>query len=345
MDTVTPKNIPRVVLSVPPGIEVACIKIARRETGLMFEKLSNGLIVSKKKPKQDTYGLIEDAPLWSFGSFHLASTRSLSEQDESILEDLRALVSDRSLTGQNYWLTCDNSEPDRIQKLKSVILKNDVGLKNDPSDYTQTIKLSSDGNRAIVLIGPSISVKQRFSYRAKDVEGSINPVLAACLVRLMPAQLTGLTVDPTCGSGTLLFERLRYAVGSNGLGMDINPDVQAAFSENLSLCNHLSTEARFLQADAKDAQHWEPCTSVVANLPFGIRLKDSPANLERLYSDIMRNALDRLAPDGRILLTSSFKRGLETAVQKSGDKAKLLSRYRTEIGGLFYHVIVVGKLG
>jgi len=127
--------------------------------------------------------------------------------------------------------------------------------------------------------------------------------------------------------------------------MDISPFAQAAFAENLSMCDHLSTEARFLQADAKDAQVWEPCASVVANLPFGIRVKDSPERLEHLYSEIMRSALDRLAPNGRILLTSSFKRGLKSAVDKFSDKAKLLSRYRTEMGGLFYHVVVLGKLG
>ncbi len=335
----------RVVLSVPPGIEVACINTARRETSIQFEKLMSGLIISKKKERiENTSYLLRNPPIWTFGAFNLVcSSNILQPIFSDIMDNLIEYAKAKGIQGESYWLDSDNRQPHQVQKLKRSILKGEFGLVNNPTSYSQTLKLLSDETKILVLLGPSISVKSRFSYRKSDVGASINPVLAACLVRLIPSNLDGCAIDPTCGSGTLLFERLRYSEEQEGLGIDVSPTAEKAFYKNLNDNDQITANVDFRRGDARDNSMWQPCTSVVANLPFGIRIKEKPEVLARLYASILKNALANIHPNGKILLTSSFKRGLDIAISKNSNNIRVFGKYRCEMGGLFYQIVVLGK--
>lgn len=333
----------RVVLAVPPGLEVACIRIARRETGIRFDRIAEGLLQSKERASDACVAaLLDNAPVWTFGSFReVAKLRSLDAGAlDQVCEALKTVVGAAGWEGQSYWLTAPKGEPQRWAKH---VLAKDFGLVNNPGSYTVTLKIASDGNASYVLLGRSISVKTRFAYRVEDVGASINPVLAACLGRLLPQELSGCSIDPTCGSGTLLFERLRYSQESRGLGIDRSPVAQRAFHSNLDGAGLDGRKVRFQLGDASDGSIWTPCSSVVCNLPFGIRVKEKTEDLDALYFNILDNARCYLSGDGRVLMTSSYKRGLDNAAARIAQHLKLLSRYRCEMGGLFYHVFVFGR--
>lgn len=334
----------RVVLAVPPGLEIPCVRTARRETGIRFDRIAPGLIQSKERANDPRVAkLLAEAPIWTFGSFRLIA-RSSSLDDvylETACRALQSTVEAAGWLGEAYWLTAPKGEE---QRWADGFLKGNFGLINNPSNYTLTLRIATGDKGAYVLLGRSISVKDRFSYRDKDVVGSINPVLAACLARLLPQELSVRAIDPTCGSGTLLFERLRYSEEKSGLGIDQSVDAQRAFEANRLGINLPTHDVEFQLNDACNAESWTDCSTVICNLPFGIRLRAKTEDLDALYLGILEKARSHLAQDGRILMTSSYKRGLDKAVDAMARDFKVLSRYRAEMGGLFYQVVVLGRL-
>jgi len=57
----------------------------------------------------------------------------------------------------------------------------------------------------------------------------------------------------------------------------------------------------------------------------------------------MDNSARFLAADGRVVLTCSFKGGLDHAIAAAGDSIRVLSRYKAKMGGLFYKILVATK--
>ena len=339
-------NVPnQIVLLVPVGVEVAGIRIARREFGVKFKKLAAGLIVSKSCTSQMRKQILDVPPRWTFGSFFLVSKIDHREEPSPavrsrIEDELTKAVEQYRLNGLQYWLWSTDVESKRYST--SILNDMDFGLVNNPSNYRITLKLHADKDQIFVLLGRSISVKARFSYRKKDVGASINPVLAAFLVRLLPKSPGGKVIDPVCGSGTLLVERFLYSEESEAIGIDISETAKLAFTQNMHKVSE-SKDVTFRLADSAHPQFWSSCTSVVCNLPFGIRIKQPPERLKKLYLGILNNALDCISDDGRVLMVSSFKGGLEYAVEATSKRCILLSRYRLEMGGLFYQVIVLKR--
>lgn len=336
-------NKQRVVLTIPPGLEVAAIKTVRREYGARFDRLATGLIQSKQGAANKVEQLLlNNAPIWTFGSFRLV--KKVTALDVNSVDDATAALAETvDILGWHdkaYWLDAGTQH---VKKWASQFLQKDFGLSNEPGNYELTLKVVSDAEATFVLLGPSISIRKRFSYREMDVAGSINPVLAAFLVRLLPQNAAGRAIDPTCGSGTLLFERLRYSNEVAGLGLDVSVKAQRAFNYNLESIDLGGRVVDFRLGTSMNPAAWEPCSSVVCNLPFGIRTKIKSDDLDRLYLAILENAHASLTPEGRILMTTSYKRGLEKATNQMSDHFKILSKYRCEMGGLFYQIFVMSR--
>lgn len=302
------------------------------------------MIVGRRDKKNTAIEtLLENPPIWSFGVFVklLSIPSDQAIREIAIKETLIDSIAVFKLNGLRYWLWCPDGETAHANDLKRTIIGlDDIGITNDPSNYSLTIRLLSDDRVTHVLLGQSISVKERFAYRRNDVGASINPVLAAGLVRLIPRNLSGPTIDPTCGSGTLLVERMRYSNCAKGVGIDVSPTAQAAFEENVALAG-LKHQCTFRLGSSADDLNWEKCSTVVSNLPFGIRTRVPTKELESLYTDIVRNAVKSIDDGGRILLASSFKRGLEKAASENPD-FEVLSKYKALMGGIHYQ-IHIGK--
>ncbi len=337
-----------VIVSVPRGLEGACAGIARRENKLRLKVFCHGLLRAQRAERDSLIQTIRGAPIWSFGSFILVCTIDVSElkTDRAILKATNALnsVADQfKLNGESYWLNCPKSESREVRKLGAQLLDaKSIAISNNPSDYRLTLQIVSENDKIHVLLGPSISIKERFSYRSKDVGGSINPVLAAAMVRLAPPALGGTVLDPTCGSGTLLAERLAFSDEAGAIGIDVSATAGEAFRANLSKSACMG-KFQFRLGDGADPANWESCRTVLANLPFGIRVRMPRAELERLYAGVLRNASEFLESEGRIIVTSSFKSALDQAVVQYGERLQILSRYKAEMGGLIYQILVAAK--
>lgn len=338
-----------VIISVPPGLEGACGGIGRREGHLRFKPFAPGLLKDHKSPQPVLESLLQAAPIWSFGTFIKVFSIPLDDIRRNIalpraLDALSAAVEAFALSGHAYWMHCAETESAEARKLAKQILTEDTfGLTNNPSHYDLTVQLVSDADVVHGLLGPSISVKERFAYRHKDVGASINPVLAAAMVRLAPPCEGGLALDPTCGSGTLLAERLAFSQEHAALGIDISRRAGDAFAANLQT-DPAQTTFTFKQGNSADRQLWAPCQTVLANLPFGIRVRQPREELEALYYGVTSNAATCLQPGGRALLTSSFRSLLDSALDREKSRLIVLARYKAEMGGIVYQIAVASRI-
>ncbi|MEI9926960.1 MAG: methyltransferase domain-containing protein [Sphingomonas sp.] len=214
-----------------------------------------------------------------------------------------------------------------------------LGAVDVPSAYVFEIVLSWRGDQPRLFFRAATGSDPRFRYRLRDVGAGMNPVVAATLARLVPWPLPGAVIDPTCGSGTLLFERGILTEEAPLIGIDISGVALDAARTNGKAIG-FSNRTEFRKANAAERDAWSPCGVVLANLPFGIRTGRDDPNLAETYRAILANAAHHLAPGGRVLLASANRGGLDYAI--AGSPLHVFARQRVQSGGLFIQVIVLG---
>jgi 23S rRNA G2445 N2-methylase RlmL len=214
------------------------------------------------------------------------------------------------------------------------------GLVDSPSSYAAMLRVEADADATRIWLVPTFETDQRFAYRTSDVGAAINPVVGACLARLVRRGSSGMIVDPTCGSGTLLIERALLDADTMLSGIDISPTAIRAATGNV-IAAGLASRIAVRQGDGGDAASWpERCDEVLANLPFGVRTEDR--NLDGLYRRIAGNIARTLSAGGRALLYTTHAKTI-TALIRRTPKLKVVSERRVESGGLNIGVWLVAR--
>jgi 23S rRNA G2445 N2-methylase RlmL len=205
------------------------------------------------------------------------------------------------------------------------------GLTDSPSSYAAMLRVEADDDATRIWLVPTFEADERFAYRLADVGASINPVVGACLVRLVRRGDRGVVVDPTCGSGTLLIERALLDGETMLSGIDISPTAIRAAAGNV-IAAGLAARIAVRQGDGGDAAAWpDRCDEVLANLPFGMRTEDR--NIDGLYRRIVGNIVRTLAPGGRALLYTAHAKTLIALLRRT-TKLKVTAERRIESGGV-----------
>ena len=213
-----------------------------------------------------------------------------------------------------------------------------LGWVDSPSTYDIELKVSIEERAADVFIKPSFVNDTRFAYRHKDVGAAMNPVVAACLARLVRTPHARTVFDPTCGSGTLLIERA--LIGTNGLalkGLDISKTAIQAARTNIAAAGR-ARQITVETGHAAQEKSWPVCDEVIANLPFGLRTSSSKMDLEGLYHAILTNLALRLQPQGRALFYTGNKKLFEKVLSKHKHTFRTARRLRVLSGGLWVHI-------
>jgi 23S rRNA G2445 N2-methylase RlmL len=166
------------------------------------------------------------------------------------------------------------------------------------------------------------------------VGAAINPVLGACLARVVRTGPAASVFDPTCGSATLLIERALLDPQTSLVGLDISPTACAAATTNIVAAGFQARIA-VSRGDAADPSTWPICDEVLANLPFGLRTAREDADLEALYRDLLGNLVKQLRSGGRALLYTSHRDLLQPLLEAHIDKLELRRRFRVRSGGLW----------
>jgi 23S rRNA G2445 N2-methylase RlmL len=205
------------------------------------------------------------------------------------------------------------------------------GLVDSPSSYAAMLRVEADDDATRIWLVPTFEADERFVYRVADVGASINPVVGACLARLVRRGGGGVVVDPTCGSGTLLVERALLDAGTTLAGIDISPTAIRAAAGNV-IAAGLAARIAVRQGDGGEAAAWpDRCDEVLANLPFGMRTEDR--NLDGLYRRIVGNIARTLVPGGCALLYTAHAKTLIALLRRT-TKLKVTAERHVESGGL-----------
>lgn len=214
------------------------------------------------------------------------------------------------------------------------------GLVDSPSSYAAMLRVEADPDATRIWLVPTFEADERFAYRTADVGASINPVVGACLARMVRRGDGNVVVDPTCGSGTLLIERALLDRGSMLSGIDISPTAIRAAAANV-IAAGLAARIAVREGDGGDAAAWpEACDEVLANLPFGLRTEDR--NLDGLYRRIVGNIARTLTPGGRALLYTTHAKTILALLRRTA-KLKVIEERRVESGGLSVGLWIVER--
>jgi 23S rRNA G2445 N2-methylase RlmL len=139
-------------------------------------------------------------------------------------------------------------------------------------------------------------------YQVVSLPASLRPSVAAAMVWLTNPQPQEIFVDPMCGSGTILAERILAAPYQKVQGGDIAPQSVEASIKNLETLDKPFT-----------VQKWDACKlpldaasvhKVSTNLPFGKQI-GSPEAIRRLYPCFFKELSRVLLPGGIATVLSS----------------------------------------
>jgi len=248
-----------------------------------------------------------------------------------------AALANETLT-RPYRIELRNYAGDRAAFIRSLSLA--LGGGDNPSRYADELRVVCNRNQCSVFIRPRNVEDTRFAYRLRSLPASIHPVQAACLARYALSFVTAArprTLDPFCGSGTLLFE-LERASATAMIGVDISERALDAARENAAAAH---SAARFVHKDILKFEPRDPFDLVLSNLPFGNRVSTHSAN-EALYRDFV-HALPKLLVSGGIAVLYTMEHKLLAACLEQEPSLSVAAELTTEAGGLNPRVTVLRR--
>lgn len=215
-----------------------------------------------------------------------------------------------------------------------------LGGGDNPSRYADELRIVCNNGTCSVFIRPRDVPDTRFSYRKRALPASIHPVQAACLARYALSFVSAArprTLDPFCGSGTLLIE-LERVVSTALIGVDFSERALDAARENAAAAH---SAVRFVHKDILKFEPREPFDLVLSNLPFGNRVGTHSAN-EPLYRDFT-HVLPKLLSPGGVAVLYTMEHRLLAACIRNEPALTVAAEMTTEAGGLNPRVTVVKR--
>jgi 23S rRNA G2445 N2-methylase RlmL len=189
--------------------------------------------------------------------------------------------------------------------------------------------LTIDGATAVCGLRLSDRTMRHRTYKLEHRPASLRPTVAAAMVRLAEVRPRHVVLDPMCGAGTLLAERLAAAQEIRGgcvpvWGGDLDAGAVRAAAVNLRRLGPALLarwDAGRLPLGSAEVDR------VLCNPPFGKQLS-SPAEVGSLYTALMRECDRVLRPGGLAVLLVSAADALRSAAGAVGWKAARRLRVR-----------------
>lgn len=214
-----------------------------------------------------------------------------------------------------------------------------LGGGDNPSRYADELRIVCSGETCDVFIRPKDVPDTRFAYRKRMLPASIHPVLAFCLARYALSFISAArprTLDPFCGSGTLLME-LESVVPTAMIGVDASERALDAARENAAAAH---SGARFVHKDILKFEPREAFDLILTNMPFGNRVGTHSANEAR---SLPRLACAAKAGQERRQLLYTMEHKLLATCLAGEPSLAVAAELTTEAGGLNPRVTVVRR--
>ena len=238
-------------------------------------------------------------------------------------------------------LALPSGDADKRQALVKAIASavESPSLANAPSDYEIELRVEGNERNARLFMKLYSFRDARFAYRAESIPASMNPAVAAAVLRLAQDYLSvnARVIDPCCGSGTFLIERGLLSPCASLTGVDIAHHAIDVARRNTALAG---VNAKYTVNDILRFECHRPYDELIANLPFGNRV-GTHSSCEKLYSGLLTK-LPQLVKKGgvAILYTMEFTL-LKRLIREQGARLTLLSQQRTEAGGLTPMIFII----
>ncbi|MFD0712990.1 methyltransferase domain-containing protein [Paenibacillus sp. GCM10027626] len=153
-----------------------------------------------------------------------------------------------------------------------------------------------------------------FRYRQQVrmfTQAALRPTVAHALVWFSHPEETDVFIDPFCGSGTILFERLSYPY-SRMDGGDLSQEAVEASKQNIGCHDHVGIhrwDARQLPFASGEID------KIVTNLPFGRQIA-ADEDIFALYCDSFREMKRVLSWNGSIVCLTDAGTALKMAAER-----------------------------
>ena len=269
--------------------------------------------------------------------------------------------------GDTFSIDCtSNSEIFRHSKYAALKTKDAIvdryrdkfGKRPNVNIHTPTYRINLHINNERITLsldssGESLHLR---GYRENTVDAPLNEVLAAGILMLTGWNGNSNLMDPMCGSGTLVIEATKIALGQPPQQRDreygfmkwksydkklMDQVVEKAFalkkrevpqilardkslrSVKVAQVNaQAAGVSQYLDIEKKDILKTEPMENmtVISNPPYDVRLKDS--NINRFYQNILNHLLASLKESQIWIFTGNIE-ALE-AVQQNADETVML---------------------
>jgi tRNA (guanine6-N2)-methyltransferase len=205
-------------------------------------------------------------------------------------------------------------------------LEQRTGLRNDPEGGDLLIRV-----RPAALLGPDhrwstpadsgFQVLLRLtprplaarSWRVCNLPGALNATVARAMVDLTRPAAHDRFVNLTCGSGTLLVERLAIGPARWVLGGDRDPEALACADRNLKAAG-CRARVTLMRWDAgRLPLHEASVNALCSDLPYGMLMGNRREN-QRLYPTLVAEAARVAAPGAAMVLITQAVAMLEEAL-------------------------------
>ena len=237
--------------------------------------------------------------------------------------------------GLNYRIEAGRCQPEKRRDIIRAVSEGlaEFGYTDNPSAYAFEVRIEEGGGMYAVF------PDNRFGYRKESIPASINPVTAACIMRICKPYMKdeASVLDPFCGSATMLVERGYIKKTSALVGVDISP---AAIKAACANRKYSGLSIALIRSDILKygaAQYDE----VISNMPFGIRVSDHESNV-KLYRAFFDRLPKLLKEKGVAFLFTQEKKLLRDAI-KAQPKFAIVREEKFESGGLYPTLFIIMK--
>lgn len=350
----------------PGAEEIAWLEIREKIRGAAFDKYlyakdQNGIVVFdyeghidpllELRTTEDVFLSAIDLNPLSRGKQDLAEITQLVARSESLGKAVNEFLRWRKLSGPPTFRVISRKYGQHQYRRKDMeaAVFNGIQLR-----YPRWQPVKDGGQLEIwanllgshLLIGLRLSTRlMRHRYQKKvELPASLRPSLAAAMVHLSNSQADDVFLDPLCGSGTILLERLHSGPYKQILGGDIDEVRVDAARQNLPRRRKGRKESTVSvrQWDARELPlENDSVNKVATNLPFGKQI-GSLKDLKVLYGDLFSELARVVAPGGRIILLSSEFDVIKQEMRQQPD-LEILSGYSVATLGVWGRIYVVKR--
>ena len=176
-------------------------------------------------------------------------------------------------------------------------------------------------------------------YRVVNLPAALRPSVAAAMVRLTEPDPTDVFLDPMCGSGTILAERMLFAPYTAVLGGDSSAGSVQASVKNLNTIQKPFTVRRWdacqLPLDANSID------KAATNLPFGKQI-GSIQEVKRLYPCFFAELERVLKPNAYATVLSSEYELVKSSLRQRA-KLQIITGYSIAVLGQWGRLYILKK--